>query len=60
MKVRKNLAQHVDLIKINFWATEEFRNQESGTRGRASKGYNILVGRLVEKVHLREHSINIM
>jgi len=60
MKVRKNLAQHVDLIKINFRATEEFRNQESGTRGRANKGYSILVDRLIEKVQLREHSINIV
>ena len=50
----------MDLIKINFWATEEFRNQESGTRGRANKGYNTLVDRLLENVHMREHSINIM
>ena len=50
----------MDLIKINFGATEEFRNQESGTRGRANKGNNILVDRVIEKVYLGDHSINIM
>jgi hypothetical protein len=49
----------VDLIKINFRANEEFRNQESGMRGRANKGYNIQVDRLIEKVHLGDQSINI-
>ena len=50
----------MDLIKINFWASEEFCKQESGTHGTANEGYNILVDRLIEKVHLGDHSINIL
>jgi hypothetical protein len=49
----------VDLIKINFRATEEFCNQESGTGGTANEGY-IFVDRLIEKIHVGDHSINIL
>jgi replication initiation and membrane attachment protein DnaB len=50
----------VDLTKIHFRATEEFRNQESGTRGRANKRIQHLVARLIEEAHLGDHSINLM